>query len=412
MRLASFIAGRYLIAKKSHNVINIISAISSIGMAIGTAALIIILSVYNGFDSLIMSMMSNVEPDLLIRPSQGKVFSTEDQAYQEAYDWLSEQPSTKGRISCILQEDVFIDYGGQQNLVQARGVDQTYEKNSPLRNQIINGNFRLHHGDIANAGLGLGIAQEMGINPRSATSYIEIYFPSRTRNISMANPAASLEMVKVWPEFTFSVNNEIDKELIILPIESMRELLEYDNEVSAVEVRVSDPKDKREINRIQKELKSILGPDFKVQDRFEQNESLYRMMNYEKLAIYLIFIFIIVIISFNIFGSLSMLMIEKKDDIETLRCLGAKEKLIRRIFIIEGWMISLCGIGVGLVLGLGFTLLQQHFGIITMPGQMSVQAYPVIISWGDIALTICIVAGIGLLIATLPVRYRMRRKQS
>lgn len=412
MRLASFIAGRYLIAKKSHNVINIISAISSIGMAIGTAALIIILSVYNGFDSLIMSMMSNVEPDLLIRPSQGKVFSTEDQAYQEAYDWLSEQPSTKGRISCILQEDVFIDYGGQQNLVQARGVDQTYEKNSPLKNQVVSGRFSLHHGDIPNAGLGVGIAQEMGINPKSAINHIEVYFPSRTRNISMANPAASLEMVKVWPEFTFSVNNEIDKELIILPIESMRELLEYDNEVSAVEVRVSDPKDKREINRIQKELKSILGPDFKVQDRFEQNESLYRMMNYEKLAIYLIFIFIIVIISFNIFGSLSMLMIEKKDDIETLRCLGAKEKLIRRIFIIEGWMISLCGIGVGLVLGLGFTLLQQHFGIITMPGQMSVQAYPVIISWGDIALTILIVAGIGLLIATLPVRYRMKRNES
>ncbi|MBO5106915.1 MAG: FtsX-like permease family protein [Bacteroidales bacterium] len=405
MKLAPFIAKRYLFAKKSHNVINIISAISAIGMAIGTAALIIIMSVYNGFDSLIRSMLSNVEPDLMITPATGKVFVPEG----ETYDWIYDQPSVKNMCG-VLQEQVFINYDGQQGLAKAKGVDWIYEDETPLKDHIRDGEFKLHRGDVPLASVGAGLAYSMGINPRFV-SPIEIYFPSRTRRLSMANPISSIESIKVWPSSIFSVNNEVDAELMILPIEKMRELLEYDDEVSAVEIRLAEGTDGKELKRLQKEISTMLGPDFKVKDRFQQNESLYKMMRYEKAAIYMILIFIIIIIAFNIFGSLSMLIIEKRGDIETLRSLGAQDRLIRRIFVLEGWMISLTGLAAGLVVGTGFALLQQHFGFINMPGQFIVQAYPVILSWTDILLTVIGVAAIGYIIALLPVASFYRKEK-
>ena len=405
MRLAPFIAKRYLFAKKSHNVINIISAISAIGMAIGTAALIIILSVYNGFDSLVRSMMSSVEPDLMITPSSGKVFVPEG----EVYDWIYDQPTVKNMCG-VLQEQVFISYDGQQGIAKAKGVDSIYEEETPLRDHMYDGEFSLHRGDIPLASVGTGLAHSMGINPRFL-SPIEIYFPSRTRRISMTNPLSSIEAIKVWPSSIFSISNDIDAELMILPIGQMRELLEYDDEVSAVEIRLTEEADGEELKRLQKEIGERLGPDFKVKDRFQQNESLYKMMKYEKAAIFMILIFVIIIIAFNIFGSLSMLIIEKRGDIETLRSLGAQDSLIRRIFVLEGWMISLTGLAAGLVLGTGFALLQQQFGFIKMPGHFIVQAYPVILSWTDIILTIVGVATIGYLIALLPVASFYRKER-
>ena len=403
MNIAGFIAKRYLFAKKSHNVINIISAISAIGMAIGTAALIIILSIYNGFDSLIKSMMGNVEPDLLITPATGKTFIPEG----NTYDWIYDQPSVKN-MCCVLQEQVFINYDGQQSLAIAKGVDWIYEEESPIQGHLREGEFKLHRGDVPLAAVGAGLAYSMGINPRFRAP-IELYFPSRTGRISMANPAASLENIDVWPSCIFSISSDVDSKLMILPIEKMRELLDYTDEVSAVEIRVMDGVDSKEIDRLQETISEMLGPEFKVKNRFQQNESLYKMMKYEKGAIYMILIFIIIIIAFNIFGSLSMLIIEKKEDIQTLRSLGAQESLIKRIFVLEGWMISLVGLAVGLVAGVGFSFLQQQLGFIKMPGNFVVQAYPIILSLTDVLLTIAGVALIGYLIALLPVYiYRKR----
>ena len=405
MRLAPFIAGRYLFAKKSHNVINIISAISAIGMAIGTAALIIILSVYNGFDSLIRSMMSNVEPDLLITPATGKVFIPEG----ETYDWIYDQPTVKS-MCCVLQEQVFINYDGKQGIVKAKGVDWVYEDETSLKDHMTDGEFKLHKGDIALAVVGAGLAYDMQINPRFL-SPIEIYFPSRTRKISLSNPASAIEGIRVWPSGLFSVNTDVDKELMILPIGKMQELLEYEKEVSGVEIRLTESADSKELKRLQKEIAERLGPEFRVKDRFQQNESLYKMMKYEKAAIFMILIFVIIIIAFNIFGSLSMLIIEKRHDIETLKSLGATESLIKKIFILEGWMISLSGMVAGLVVGISFSLLQQWLGFIKMPGHFVVQAYPVILSWGDVALTALGVATIGYLIALIPANTLSRRSR-
>ena len=405
MRLAPFIAGRYLFAKKSHNVINIISAISAVGMAVGTAALIIILSVYNGFDSLIRSMMGTVEPDLLITPATGKVFIPEG----ETYDWIYGQSDVLN-MCCILEESVFINYDGKQGLAKAKGVDWIYEEESPISGQIRNGEFRLHKGDVPMAAVGGGLAYDMDINPRFL-SPIEIYYPSRTDRISMANPLSALRSVKVYPSGIFAINDDVDKDLMIVPIETMRDLLGYDDEVSAVEIRMTDGTHPRRIREVQKEVSSRLGRDFIVKDRYQQNETLYKMMRYEKMATYLILIFVLIIIAFNIFGSLTMLIIEKENDIRILKSMGAEMKLIRRIFILEGWMISLIGLVIGLFAGIALALIQQHFGIIKMPGQYLVQAYPIILSWSDIAITAIGVSVIGYLIALLPVISRERREK-
>ena len=402
MRLASFIAGRYLFAKKSHNVINIISAISAIGMAIGTAALIIILSVYNGFDSLIRTMMGTVEPDLIITPSSGKVFVPEG----DVYDWIYDQPEVLS-MCCILEESVFISHDGVQSLAKAKGVDWIYEEETLLRNHITNGEFSLHDGEIRQAVVGNSLAYKMGINPRFL-SPVDIYYPSRTKRITLADPTSALESVRVFPSGIFSVNDDMDKELMVVPIETMRELLDYDDEVSGVEIRLVEGTGKRELKALQAEISARLGKGFEVKDRYMQNEVLYRMMMYEKMVTWLILFFVIIIIAFNIFGSLSMLIIEKEDDIRILRSMGADLKLIRNIFVLEGWMISLTGLAAGLAAGVALSLLQQHLGIIKMPGHYIVQAYPIIISLSDILMTAFGVAGVGYLIALLPVRSRQK----
>ena len=402
MHLSLFIARRYLFAKKSHNVINIISAISAVGMAIGTAALIIILSIYNGFDELVKSTLSNVEPDILITPAKGKVFIPEG----EAFDLIRKNPLID-EYDLILQENVFVDYDGHQGIAKAKGVDSAFEAESPLAEHITNGEFSLHKGQLPQMVVGAGLAYKMGMNPAFLAS-AELYFPIRDRNFSLANPAASIETVRMRPSGIFSVNQQIDDDLMIVPIEEMRKLLGYEEEVSGVEIRLAEGSTAKDIRSAIKDIQKELGPGFKVLDRFRQNTSLYKMMRYEKAAIYLILIFVIIIIALNIFGSITMLIIEKKDDIETYRSLGATDKMLRHTFTLEGWLISLLGLAAGLVVGIGFSLAQQHFGFIKMPGSFLVNAYPVILQWQDVLATIAGVALIGYIIALLPVRRNIR----
>ena len=399
MRLASFIAGRYLFARKSHNVINVISAISVVGMAIGTAALTIILSIYNGFDSLVRDMMGNLEPDILITPSKGKVFVPEG----ECYDWIYAQESVASMCT-VLQEQVFISYDGHQGVAIAKGMDAIAQEESPIRENIRDGKFEFRHGDIPEGVVGVGLAYKMGINPRFLAP-IQLYYPSRTRKLSPSSPSSSIEYINIWPSGLFSINSEIDNSYILLDIDKMRELLEYSGEeVSAVEIRMKEGCETRELKRVMDGISERLGEDFTVSDRFRQNESLYKMMKYEKASIYLILIFVILIIGLNIHASLSMLIIEKREDISTLRAMGAGETLIRRIFVLEGWFISLLGLAIGLLMGLAFCLLQQRFGLISMPGNFVIQAYPVVLKASDLLITALSVAILGYLIAAFTER--------
>jgi len=357
------------------------------------------MSVYNGFDSIVDSMMGNIEPDLLITPSTGKVFIPEG----GVYDQLRADDSVASMCT-VLEETVFINYDGNQGIARAKGVDDVYEAESPIRDHIRLGEFSLHRGQLPQAVVGAGLASKMEINPRFLTG-LDLYFPTRTGKISLTNPEDALDHIRVFPSATFSLNSEIDNSYILLPIEKMWELLEYENgEVSGVEIRLAEGAGRSELERIRKYVVEALGDGFKVSDRYMQNESLYKMMKYEKASIWLILIFVIIIIALNIFGSLSMLIIEKQGDISTLRSLGAGEKLVRKIFVLEGWLISFLGMIAGLVLGIGFVLLQSATGMIKMPGNFVVDAYPVILKTGDLLLSITAISAIGYLIALIPAR--------
>ena len=389
-------AFRYLFARKSHNVINLISGISVAGMAIGTAALVIILSVFNGFNRLVSESLGDAQPDLIVKPATGKAFVPDSTAFAWVYD-----QEMVYNMSSVIEEQAFVSFDGKQSLARVKGVDSVFEEESPLQNHITDGIFSLHRGTLPRAVVGSSLAWSMDINPRFIAP-LEIYYPDREGSISLSNPAASLRSTKVTVAGLFAINAELDAELVIVPIETMRELLGYEEEVTAVEVRVTKETTDKALGALVSELSQRLGPDYEVLDRYRQNEALYKMMRYEKLAIYMILIFIVIIIAFNIYSSLTMLIIEKKDDIGTLRSLGAPEPMTRRIFLLEGWLISLLGMAIGLVLGVAFVLLQQKYGLIRMPGNYIINAYPVILKASDIIWTAVGVALVGYLIALLP----------
>ena len=273
---------RYLFARKSHNVINIISGISVAGMAIGTAALIIILSVFNGFNKLVSDNLGDVQPDLVVKPAAGKAFVPDSTAFA----WLYGQELVHN-MSSVIEEQAFIAFDGKQSLARVKGVDSVFEEESPLQNHITDGIFSLHRGTAPRAVVGSSLAWSMDINPRFIAP-LEIYYPDREGSISLSNPAASLRSTKVAVAGLFAINAELDAELVIVPIETMRELLDYDDEVSAVEIRVKEGTPDKALNGLAAELSERLGPDYEVLDRYRQNEALYKMMRYEKLAIYMI----------------------------------------------------------------------------------------------------------------------------
>ena len=386
-----YIARRYLVARKSLGVIHAISLLSAIGMAVGTAALILILSVYNGFDDVIKQNLSDLTPDVLVTPAHGKFFVPEGPAFEA----LKEDPRI-ARVCSVVEEQVFAAYGGRQELALAKGVDAVYEAGSQLSGHVVEGQFSLHDGDLPQAAVGVGLARKMGIRPHFLDPLV-LYYPRRGARIPLAGPAAALGSVKLAPAALLSINATTDEELIILPIDRMRTLTGLTDQVSGLELTLSVPADRRTLRSLQE----LLGPDYLVRDRIRQQPSLYKMMRYEKLAIYLILLFVVLNIASNIFGSLSMLAIAKREDMQTLRALGADERFIRRIFIYEGWLVSLCGLLAGLVIGVALALVQQHFGIVKMPGGFFLQAYPVVLQAGDLLWTVLGVGACGAVISLL-----------
>ena len=387
-------AFRYLFARKSYNVITMISGIGVAGMAIGTAALIIILSVFNGFNRLVDNSLGDLHADLSVRPAQGKVFVPDSSAFAWAYaqdDILS--------FYSVLEDQVFLSYDGKQSLARVRGLDSVAEEESPLQNHLVDGEWTLHNGTQPMAVVGAGVAYSLDLNPRFRTA-LEIHYPSRNAEVSLSNPAASLRSAQLLPAGVFSINADVDARLVVVPIEVLRDLLEYPEEVSSIELNVAPGT----ASRVAKNLQERLGSGFQVLDRYQQEESIYKMMRYEKLAIYLILVFVVLIIAFNIYSALKMLVIEKQGDIGTLRSMGAPEPMLRSIFLWEGWLVSLLGMVIGLVLGILLVWLQDRFGLIAMPGNFIVQAYPVVLKATDILWTVVGVAGIGFLMALIPSR--------
>ena len=397
MKLSRFIARRYLFAKKSHNVINIISIISAAGIAIGSAALVIILSIYNGFDSIVRDLNDSYTADVLVSPASGKVF-----AYDARFDFLDADPRVRARCG-VLEENVFAQYGDRNKVVTARGVDSLYESITGLRDHLVDGVFILSEGDLNNVVLGRTVALELGVRTAFLQPLI-VWFPSRTQQVDLLNPLSSLRQEKLHPAGIVALEQNFDQKYMFMPLPALRQLLEYDDEVSGVEIYLAPSGLNRKglaSKAFLAELQEKLGDGFVVRDRQQQNTMLYKLLKYEKIAIYLILLFIMLIISFNIYGSLSMLIIEKRDDIATLQAMGADDALVGKIFVREGWMISLLGIAVGVGIGLLVCLLQQHYGFVKMPGNFVVDAYPVVVQPLDIVLVVVGVAFIGWLISLL-----------
>ncbi len=406
MNTTFFIARRYLFAKKSHNVINIISIISAAGIAVGCAALVIILSIYNGFDDLLKGMFESYTPDVVISPRKGKVF-TPDAAAVEALRGREEVLN----VCEVLEETLFLKYGDREAIVTARGVDSTYQDVTGLKQYVSQGEFALKDGDINQIVLGAGIAANLRINTSFLTP-LEAYFPSRTARVSLSDPTASLRKLRLFPAGTIALEKEFDESYVYMPISALRDLLERTDEVSSLEVRVRPEAvtARGSISRqLQNEIAGLFGEGFIVRNKYQQNESLYKMMTYEKLAIYLILLFVVLIISCNVFGSLSMLIIEKQDDIEILRSMGADDRMINRIFTTEGWMISLLGAAAGVVLGIAVCLAQQWLHIVPMPGNFIISYYPVHMQVLDIVAVFLSVALIGYLMSHFVKAVRVKK---
>lgn len=397
MKLSRFIARRYLFARKSHQVINLISGIAAAGIAVGCAALVVILSVYNGFDLVVRSLSDAHTPDVRITPAEGKVFACDSR-----FGFLDGDPRVAAACG-VLEERVFVQYGEREKVVTARGVDSLYERATGLRDYVVEGDFELKFGQLNQVVLGRTVALELGARP-AFLQPLTAWFPGRTAKVDMLDPLASLRQVKLHLAGIVSLEQEFDQKYMFMPLEAMRELLEYSDEVSALEVYLdSSVLDRHGMapKALLREWQAALGEDFKVSNRRQQNTALYKVLVYEKIAIFLIMLFVMLIVSFNIFGSLSMLIIEKRDDIATLHAMGADDSLVSGIFVREGWMISLVGIVSGLVLGLLVCWAQMRFGFVKMPGNFVIDAYPVVIQPLDLVLTVAGVSLIGLLISVL-----------
>ena len=399
MRLPFFIARRYLFAKKSHNVINIISLISATGIGIGSMALIIILSVYNGFDTLIKSFYEEYQPDFIITPSTGKSFSTNTAQF-------SRIATLEGVGACtpVVEETVFALYGNRQSIVSMKGVDTSYGAVSGIEKNIVEGQFKTRFGSLNNVIIGSQLARTLRLRVRFIEP-LELYFPERIGQISTINPTASLNNETLHPSGIISLNQEFDQSGIFVPISVARQLLSYsDDEATSVEVYLDGGN-----LWVEKEIEEILGDGFVVKNKYEQNDTLYKMMKSEKFAVYLILFFVIVIISVNIFGSLSMLLMDKKGDVQTYRSMGAADSLVNSVFVLQGWLISVIGTVVGIVLGLVLCFIQQYFKVITMPGNYIIDSYPIDVHFTDVLITFVGVVGIGYLIAIIPVKLFLKK---
>ena len=398
MNLPFFIARRYLISKKSHNIINLISGISMIGVAVGTAALIIVLSVFNGFESVVISLFSVFDPDIEITVAQGKTFhSNEINA-----DKIRALPGVI-KYTEVVEENALLYYKKQQILATIKGVDSLYQVNSPLNDSLlVTGDMVLQDDSLDFAIPGYGIAYFLNLDMNAPDNFISVYIPKRKGSIT-GLPQESFTSEFIRPTAIFSVQQDFDDKYMLVPLRFARRLLDYTDEVTGIEIRLD-----RNANsaNIQEQIATLAGPGFRIQNRFQQQEVLYKIMKSEKWAVFLILTFILIVASFNVTGSLTMLILDKQKDIGILRSLGAKDATIKQIFFLEGLLISLTGAFSGLLLGLLVCFLQQKFGLVKLQGGGSfiISAYPVKMIATDFLYVFITIGIIGTAAAWLPVK--------
>ena len=396
MKLPFYIAKRYLFGKKSHNLINILSVISVTGLIIGTMSLVIVLSVMNGFENIITQMYNSFNPDIRIETVKGKTIDVAEFP-------LSKLKKIDGIVnySEIIEENALIRYKDKQQIVVIKGVDDNFEKVSEIKSKIVEGKFLLKNQQADFMVLGYGIYDNLEIQLNDYKSQISIYIPKRDKEISL-DPSQAFNNEQIFAIGAFSIQQDFDTKYVIVPLRLAKKLLNYESEISAIELSIDKNKN---VENIQQEIKQLIGDNYTIKNRYQQEEMLYKIIKSEKIAIFLILSFIILIAAFNLIGSISMLILEKKQDIVILRSLGASGSLIKKIFLAEGLMISFAGAFIGIILGGIVCLLQQEFGIIRLQGSGSfiIDAYPVKIQISDILKVAVIVTIIGFIAAWFPI---------
>ena len=403
MRLPIFIAKRYLISKKSHNLINIISIISVVGLTVGTMALIVVLSVFNGFEDVIKSLYTTFNADLQITASSGKTIH-----YSEfPHESIKEIDGVKG-LAEIVEEDALFKYRDKQHIASIKGVSDGFIGQSRIDTMTVNGSFVLQEGGSDFAVVGAGVAWYLDIYPKNISAFLSVFVPRRGKSSSFSFENAFNNGV-IHPTGVFSVQQEFDEKYVFVPLRFARKLMNYTDEVTSIEVRLHSNTD---INKIQSDIQSILGVEYVVKNRFQQNESLFKLLKSEKTAIFFILLFILILSSFNMIGSLSILILEKNKDIGILTSMGAELKLIKSIFLTEGMIISLVGSIAGLSLGFLIIFLQENFGLLQLgnsTGDFVISSYPVKMYIMDFVYVFLTVVTIGFLATIYPVNYLSKR---
>lgn len=393
------IAWRYLFAKKQFNAIHIITAISSAAVGVVTAAMICVLSVMNGFGTLVEQMFSQFDPDLRVTAQIGKSFSLDPEKKEQ----LLALPCIDLLSECI-QETALIEFDDKQMPVQLMGVDSTFAHITNIENIIIDGHYEVYDGAFDRAVLGQGLAWKLGLGARFVQG-IQVYAPKRESRVNMLRPDMNFNKETCFIAGIFAINQQkYDENLILVDLDLSKRLLEFeDNEITAL--LLSTPKDYN-IKKAKRDIRNLLGDGFIIQDRYEQQEDFFRILRIEKLLTTLLLIFILLLASFNGIGSLSMLIIDKQKDIQTFSHLGANNEMIRKIFMLEGWLVNTIGAMVGLILGLGICLLQEHFGLLKLGNgeEYIISTYPVAVQWWDIILVIAMVFALSVLSAWIPAR--------
>lgn len=405
MNFPFYIARRYLFSKKSHNAINVISAISVCGVALATLALVCTLSVFNGFQDLVTTFFTAFDPQLKITAVRGKVFDGQDKRVLQ----LKKMPDVEV-YSESLEDNVMVQYQGRQAMAVVKGVEDNFDQLTPIDSILFGRGDLLLHDEVVDYAIpGIQLLSTLGSGIRFLDP-LEIYAPRRGAKVNMANPSTAFVTGSLFSSgLVFAVNQEkYDASYILTSIDFARRLFQYTTEVSAINLKLKAGAD---TDAVKKHIQDLLGDDFLVQDRYEQQADTYRIMEIEKLISYLFLTFILMIACFNVIGSLSMLIIDKRDDVVTLRNLGASDRQIVRIFLFEGRMISFFGAFAGVVLGLLLCWLQQEYGLIALgsSGSFVVDAYPVSVHASDVLLIFITVLLIGFLSVWYPVRFLSKR---
>ena len=406
MNFPFFIARRYLFSKKSTHVINVISSISVIGVAVATMALVIVLSVFNGFHDLVASLFTSFDPQLKVVPVEGKTAPSDDPILTQIRLLSEVDVATE-----TVEDQALAIYQGKQAMVKIKGVEDNFSELSHITDILYgDGTYSLHAANLEYGILGIRLAQTMGIGAQW-DGYLKIYAPKKEGQLDLSNPGEGFVADSLnSPGVLFSVRqSKYDKNYIVTSIAFARNLFGQQGMLSDLEIRL---KEGSNLNAVKAEMQKIAGTKYKVLDRFEQQEDTFKIMSIEKLMAYIFLTFILVVACFNIIGSLSMLIIDKKNDVVTLRNLGANDKQITRVFLFEGRMIAVIGAVIGIGLGLLLCLLQQQYGFVRLgesEGSFIVDAYPVSVHYTDVAIIFVTVIAVGWLAVWYPVRALSKR---